>query len=604
MKKQFTYKNADFLKDGTPFRIISGALHYFRVVPEYWEDRLIKMKNFGCNTVETYVPWNLHEKVQGKFDFSGNLDLVKFIKTAEKVGLHVIVRPGPFICAEWEFGGLPAWLLADSTLRIRCYNEKYLKMLDKYLLKVMSLTKKLSYSDTGPVIMMQIENEYGAYGNDKAYLDHLRVLYEKNMGDMLLFTSDQPNPAMLKGGSAKGALMTANFGSRAMARFPLLKNLQSDAPVMCMEFWCGWFDHWGGPHHTRTAESAAKSLNEILSMNGSVNFYMFHGGTNFGFMNGANYDGKKYKPTVTSYDYDALLNECGDITSKYIKCREVISKFTELPEMPEMPPVKKISMENIKVTESASLFDNLSKLTKGVKSVQPLTMEQIGQDTGFILYRTSLTHKLDKSKLWIQDVKDRAQIFVDGIYQGSIYRNDKIQICKISSTSENPVIDILVENMGRVNYGPYMMDCKGITTGVQIDNQYLFNWEIFPLPLSDLHGLKYLPIQTLPVIKSQVPSFYKAIFSLTEIGDTFIDLTGWTKGNCYVNGFNVGRYWCAGPQQTLYIPAPLLKKGKNEIVVFELHNSKCDYFSLSDSHVLGKENFFKKKIINFFLARI
>ncbi|MFY9296569.1 MAG: beta-galactosidase family protein [Caldicoprobacterales bacterium] len=563
----FEISGNQFLYDGKPVRILSGAIHYFRVVPEYWRDRLLKLKACGFNTVETYVAWNIHEPRPDEFNFEGMADIVKFIEIAHELDLMVIVRPGPYICSEWEFGGLPSWLLADSNMRLRCYHKPFLKRVDKFFDELLPRLRPLLCTNGGPIIAMQVENEYGSYGNDKDYLNYLKKAMRDRGMDVLLFTSDGPTDGMLQSGTLEDVFMTANFGSRPEEDFAKLKEYQPDKPLVCMEYWNGWFDHWGGKHHTRDGADVADVLDRMLKMGASVNFYMFHGGTNFGFYNGANrYE--KYTPTVTSYDYDAPLSECGDPTDKYYAVQEVLSKYVDVDKdlMPE--PIPKKAYGRLELTETASLSHNLDRLSKPVKTACPEPMEKLGQDYGFILYSTNIPGPRKDNQLFIQDVHDRALIFVDGEFKG-IYMRDEPQDITFDIPEEGVKLDILVENLGRVNYGPHLKDYKGITEGVRLGNQFLFGWTIYTLPLKDLSPLKYQGQK-----KDKLPAFFRGYLEVDEPADTFLSMEGWGKGVVLVNGFNLGRYWNIGPTKTLYIPAPLLKKGRNEIVVFELESLK------------------------------
>jgi beta-galactosidase len=567
-----------FQFNGQTVQLISGALHYFRIVPEYWENRLLQLKACGADTLETYVPWNAHEPQPGVFDFDGILDIVRFIQIAGEVGLRVIVRPSPYICAEWEFGGLPAWLLRDPGMRIRCQYTPYLNAVSRYYDRLLTLLAPLQTTQGGPIIAMQIENEYGSYGNDHGYLTFLEEAMRARGIDVPLFTSDGPNDAMLQGGTLPHILKTANFGSRGPESFAKLREYQKDGPLMCAEFWNGWFDHWEKPHHTRDAADAARCLDEMLAMGASVNFYMFHGGTNFGFMSGANYDkdgGRGYEPTVTSYDYDAPVSESGDLTPKYYAFRDVIAKYRPNVSLPTAPePAPKIAPGTVALTEYAPLFASLAALSPSPqKRNSPEPMENLGQNAGSILYRTRLSGPRPAEKLFIQEVRDRALIFLDGKFLGIRYRNDNNQPpITVTVPAEGATLDILVENMGRVNYGPFMLDRKGITEGVRLSNQFQYDWEIFPLPLEakDLDALTYQSVAA-----TTAPAFYRGTFTLDEIGDTFVALSasGWTKGICWINGFNLGRYWNVEPQRNLYIPGPLLRQGENEIVLFEFHGN-------------------------------
>ncbi|CAG7615862.1 Beta-galactosidase [Paenibacillus solanacearum] len=569
---------------GQPIRLMSGAMHYFRIVPEYWRDRLLKLKACGLNTVETYIAWNVHEPAEGRFQFQGMADVVRFVETAGELGLHVIVRPSPYICAEWEFGGLPAWLLGYPDLRLRCMDPLFLEKVDAYYDVLIPLLKPLLSTSGGPIIAVQIENEYGSYGNDRAYLDYLRQGLLTRGIDVPLFTSDGPTDAMLQGGTLPDVLATVNFGSRPEEAFAKFREYRSAEPLMCMEFWNGWFDHWMKPHHTRPAAEVADVFERMLEAGASVNFYMFHGGTNFGFYNGANYGGV-YEPTVTSYDYDAPLSESGDVTDKYIAVRELLRRYgyasgAELPE-----PLPKRSYGTVRLTEHAELFASLPVLSSPVERTCPEPMEKLGQSYGFIVYSTTVSGPRLSESLHLQDAHDRALVFLDGAYVGTVERWDPKPL-KLDVPAQGARLDIVVENMGRINYGPRLRDFKGITEGVRLNNQFLFHWTIHPLPLDKLDGLQYQPCEKGHILAG--PAFYRGELDVQEPADTFIRLTGWTKGVVWVNGFNLGRYWERGPQRTLYVPGPLLRRGGNEIVVFELHGAERPEITLEDRPDLGE----------------
>ncbi|GGH36523.1 glycoside hydrolase family 35 protein [Paenibacillus segetis] len=556
----------DFILDGRPLQLLSGALHYFRIVPEYWRDRLLKLKACGLNTIETYIPWNLHEPEEGRFYFEGIADIEAFVRLAGELGLHVILRPSPFICAEWEFGGLPAWLLADDNMQLRCEDQAYLSKVDAYFDELLPRLRPLLSTHGGPVIALQVENEYGSYGTDKAYLNYIKEGMIARGMDVLLFTSDGAEDHMLQGGMIDGVFATVNFGSRAKESFAKLREYQPTGPLMCMEFWNGWFDHWMKPHHTRPESEVAETLDEMLALGASVNFYMFHGGTNFGFMNGANlFD--KYEPIVTSYDYDTLLDESGKPTAKFYAARKMIEKYVELPPL-ELPPViKSRAYGNVQMTESAPLFTQLDVLSHPVRRARPEPMEKLGQAYGFILYSTRVTGPRTGMELILQEVRDRALVFANGTYAGTVERWDPRGI-SLEVPPEGLQIDILVENMGRVNYGPELRDPKGITTGVRFGYQFLHDWTIRSLPLTNLNGLSFAPVDGEDRLQ---PTFYRGCFQVCELEDTFLRLDGWNKGQAFINGFNLGRYWEKGPTQTLYVPAPLLRQGENELILFELH---------------------------------
>ena len=578
----FTVESSGFLLDGKPFRLLAGAMHYFRIHPAYWEDRLRKLRAMGLNTVETCVAWNRHEPAPGEFRFDGRLDLVHYIRCAADLGLHVVVRPGPYICAEWDLGGLPAWLLRDPGMRLRCYHEPYLKAVDRYFDALLPQLAPLQISRGGPILAMQVENEYGSYGNDKAYLQYLADGLRARGIDVPLFTSDGPSDEMLQYGTLPGVLKTVNFGSRAQTALAKLREYQVEGPLMCTEFWDGWFDHWGEEHHARDPEDGVAALDEILAAGASVGLYMFHGGTNPGFMNGANCTDGKYQPTITSYDYDAPLDEAGDPTAKYAAFREVIARHEPLPELPLPEPSPKMAPGTVELTESIGLFEVLDLLSSPVQGAVPEPMEMLGQNYGFILYRTQVTGPRAEARLTIRELHDRALVFASGHLLGVLEREFPEKTLSLEIPPGGVTLEILVENMGRVNFGPNLLDRKGITEGVLLGQQYLFGWTIFPLPLDDLSGLPFSPSHP-----ADIPTFFRGMFQASDARDTFLALPGWTKGVCWVNGFNLGRYWARGPQQTLYIPAPLLREGENELIVFELHGTHRHMVEFRDRADLG-----------------
>ncbi|WP_026675335.1 glycoside hydrolase family 35 protein [Alkalihalobacterium bogoriense] len=569
--------NGEFLLDGKPFQVLSGAIHYFRVVPQYWEDRLRKLKAMGLNTVETYVPWNFHEPKKGQFHFSGMADIERFIQTAQALDLYVIVRPSPYICAEWEMGGLPAWLLAEKDIILRSSQPAFLQhVADYYDVLLPKIEKHLS-KHGGPVIAMQIENEYGAYGNDHNYLNFFKEQYQKHGLDTFLFTSDGPH--FIEQGSLPDVTTTLNFGSRAEESFTTLETFKPGSPKMVAEYWIGWFDHWEGKHVTRDPKDAAKHFEDLLTLKSSVNFYMFHGGTNFGFMNGANhYD--KYYPTITSYDYDSLLSESGEITEKYKQVKEVLKKYKEVPEDIENEIPRK-SYGAITLTESVSLFDTLQDISKRKEHLVPLSMEEAGQSYGYILYSTKV-NRTGQLKLDTEPIRDRAYIYVNGQFQTTVYINNEAEQVVIDFPNEVNTLEILVENMGRANYGKHLTDKKGIVNNLWLGEQYWFHWTMHCIELD------VLPTRYDGGKDTRYPKFFQGSFDANEVSDTFVDLDGFTKGNVFINGFNLGRYWTtAGPQQRLYLPGPLLKEKDNVITVLELEHAEANIVQLVDEPKLG-----------------
>ena len=565
--QRLTWSGGDFRLDGEKFRILSGTVHYFRVPEDYWYDRLLKLKACGLNTVETYTCWNLHERREGEFDFSGMLDIARFIRTARDLGLYVILRPGPYICAEWDWGGLPSWLLNYPNMKLRCYDELFLEKLRRYYKALFRQLEPFTRGPEANVLMVQVENEYGSYGNDKRYLRAIADLYAECGLDCLLFTSDGPNDLMLSGGILEGTLATVNFGSDPDGAFRALRRLRPAQPLMCAEFWCGWFDHWYEEHHQREGDETARVYDRMLELGASVNIYVFHGGTNFGFTNGANYDGL-YQPTVTSYDYAAPLTEAGDITEKYRCIKAAIERrIGPVPEI-EVHDSPKAAYGRVALTEIAPLFTNLEGLAAPIESAAPLTMEEVGQDFGYILYRSVFRGPKGRQKLEIDAVHDRAHVFVDGQLRGMIERSRRCDDVWLElGDGDEARIDILVENMGRVNYGAKLAgERKGILGGVRLERQYQFDWRIYPLPLEDLSAVRYQPLEGA----AEVPALLRGEWMVDgEPCDTFVRTDGLNKGVVFVNGHNLGRYWRTLPTRTLYLPAPCLRRGRNEIVVFE-----------------------------------
>lgn len=567
-----TYKDNDFYMDGEKYTVRSGAMHYFRIPKEYWHDRLLKLKECGLNTVETYVPWNLHEPKEGQFDFSNNLNIEEYIALANELGLKVILRPGPYICAEWEFGGFPAWLLKYEKMTLRCNDALYMSKVKRYLDALLCRVRKHLASNGGPIIMIQIENEYGSYGNDKDYLRAIAKIYKENEIDCMCFTSDGSCDSMLSGGALEEYLTVVNFGSNPNANFDALKKFKPNQPLMCGEYWCGWFDHWFENHHTRTTEDLCADFENFFKLNASFNYYMFHGGTNFGFMNGANCD-EGYAPTVTSYDYCALLNEAGDRTPHYYAVREVIAKYCGKAPALTASETKKKAYGKVELTEVADLFENINEISTPISHPAPTFMEEFGQSYGYILYSSTLQGMRERNTLTIEKVHDRAQIFLDEKLQSTYCRwempNEEQKLSLELKSGKSVKLDILVENMGRINYGPELQKEKKGISGVRLGRQYHFGWQIYCLPMEDeLDNLKF---KKAPKNKITTPTFLRGTLDIKEEpADTFIRLSGFTKGFVKINGFNLGRYFnSAGPQKTLFVPAPILKKGKNEILVFE-----------------------------------
>lgn len=576
-----------FYLNGKPFKIISGAVHYFRTVPEYWRDRLEKLVNMGCNTVETYIPWNFHEPRKGEFRWDGMRDVCRFIETAKKLNLYMILRPSPYICAEWEFGGLPAWLLKDRNMRLRCSYTPYLEAVRDYYSELMPKLAPYQSDRGGNIILMQIENEYGYYGNDTAYLEFLRDTMRKNGITVPLVTSDGPwSEAVFKAGMVEGALATGNFGSSAEWQFGRMKEfIGDDKPLMCMEFWNGWFDSWGEEHHVTDPEKAASELDSILER-GSVNFYMFEGGTNFGFMSGKN----SGNPTadVTSYDYDAPLTEDGRLTEKYRLFKDIISKYRSFEEVPLTTEIRRKSYGEIKCAGKAELFDVIECISGHEYSVYPLTMEDIGQNYGYILYRLHLKEGESVEDICLEGASDRVICCLDGEYVYTASGENINEKFEPQEKRAGRVIDFLCENTGRENFGTGLENQrKGIAGGVKINGHRLFGYDIFSLPLDETQLERIGFSGKYEENRRSAPAFYRFEFEADESCDTFLDTEGYGKGCAFINGFNLGRFWEIGPQKRLYIPAPLIRKGRNVIIIFETDGKTSDKIRLDDAPQLN-----------------
>lgn len=565
-----TIEGDRFALDGKEFTVYSGAIHYFRSLPEDWEDRLAKLAAAGFNTVETYVCWNLHEPEPGRFDFSGRLDLVRFLQTAQALGLYAIVRPGPYICAEWDNGGLPAWLLAEP-MKLRCSDPKYLACADRWLRALYAALAPLQQSRGGNIIALQIENEYGHYGADKAYLKHLAGLAAACGIDSLLFTSDGNYPWALRRGGLDGLLRTVNFGSGTARSLRLLRRFQKTGPLMCTEFWSGWFDHWGEAHHTRETSDVMKEVDVFLRAGASFNVYMFHGGTNFGFTAGANrFPFHGYQPDVTSYDYCAPLTEWGDYTPTYHALREAVCRARGIapPPLPPRPALQTVG--EVPLDASAGLLENLDALGRWRSADFPESMERCGQSFGLICYEKELERG---GKLWLNELGDRAYVFCGG-EPAARFELRGTRAARVKAGR----LDVLVDPLGRVNFGRTLGQHKGLT-GITLDGAPLRDMRVCTLPLEDLSGLEYGGTQ-------RFPAFLRGHFSAKPGAACFVHTDGLAKGVVWVNGFNLGRYWSIGPQQALYLPAPLLRED-NEIVVLELEGCARRSVRIDDTPALG-----------------
>ena len=579
----FALGDRDFLLDGKPFQILAGEIHYLRIPKEYWRHRLRMARAMGLNTVTTYVFWNTHELKQGQFDFaSGNRNLAEFLKIAQEEGLWVILRPGPYACAEWEFGGYPWWLLKEKDLQVRSRDPRFLKALESYINELGRQVKALQITHGGPILMVQVENEYGSFSNDKEYLANIRDMIKNAGFDVTLYTDD--GPVQCKDGYLPGLLPAINGETNPQALIDTVNKYHGGkGPYFTPEYYPGWLDHWGEPKSKVGICEILPSVEALLKAGISISFYMLHGGTNFGFMNGANYTREfPIQPDITSYDYDAPITEHGAPRAKYYALKELLSGYQPenavLPEVPAVNPI--IGIPEVKLTESVAM---LQKLPEPVVSDKILSMEDIDQGYGFILYRTTLSKPVN-GFLRLKELRDFAVILIDGHAAGTLNRRLKTDSLMLDIQKKGAVLDILVENMGRINYGSGMRDNrKGITDKVLLNNKELKKWQIYSLPFGSVENLNFsrsTPV-TAPILK-------RGNFTLNKTGDTFLDMSKWGKGVVWVNGHNLGRFWNIGPQQTLYCPAPFLKTGKNEIIVLDLIKTDMDGIEGVKVHVLDE----------------
>ncbi|WP_066039740.1 glycoside hydrolase family 35 protein [Herbiconiux solani] len=559
----FEIGDEDFLLDGEPYRIIAGALHYFRVHPGQWADRIQAAKEMGLNTIETYVAWNEHAPRRGEFRTDGPLDLEHFLRLVQEAGLHAIVRPGPFICAEWDNGGLPGWLTAMCGTDIRKSDARYLDAVRDYFEQLLPVLAPLQIDRGGPVILMQIENEYGAYGSDADYLETLTRWTREAGITVPLTTIDQPTDSMLTAGGLPGLHKTASFGSNAAERLATLRRHQPTGPLMCAEFWDGWFDHWGGRHHTTSAADAAAELDAILAAGASVNIYMFHGGTNFGFTNGANHKGY-YEPTTTSYDYDAPLSEDGRTTAKYAAFRDVIARYTAVPGITREDPPASPSF--------TSPFEQETRILEAVadgpwqRFTSVPSMDDLNAYRGFALYRAAVA---GGGRLRFREVRDRAQIFADGVPIGTLEREHGDTGIELPSGTSD--VQILVEDEGRVNYGPRIGERKGLIGPAMLDGREVTGWSAVPVPLDDPSALSRRSASTSS--RALGPVLASSTFTLNEPSDLHLSTTDLGKGVAWLNGWPLGRFWSRGPQRTLFVPSPATRAGLNELIVLSLSGS-------------------------------
>ena len=596
-RESFAAGKNTFLLNGKPFVVKAAEVHYPRIPRPYWEHRIKMCKALGMNTLCLYVFWNIHEQKEGVYDFSGQNDVAEFCRLAQKNGMYVIVRPGPYVCAEWEMGGLPWWLLKKKDIRLRERDPYFLERVRLFEKEVGKQLAPLTIENGGPIIMVQVENEYGSYGEDKPYVSEIRdIVRQSGFDKVALFQCDWASNFTRNG--LDDLIWTMNFGTGANIdnQFRRLKELRPESPLMCSEFWSGWFDKWGARHETRPADDMVAGIDEMLSKGISFSLYMTHGGTSFGHWAGANSPG--FAPDVTSYDYDAPINEWGLPTEKYWTLRRTMQKYADGGKLPNVPkaPMNIISVPQFKFTEYAPIVCGIDTI---VESRDVKTMEELDMGWGSMFYETTLPTVSTPSLLTLNDCHDFAQVFIDGKYIGKIDRVKNEKSIVLPAIKSGQKLTILIEAMGRINFGRAIKDFKGITKSVTLTaecegHQLTFdlkNWRIATIPCdyqtavnalssAQPHSSLAFPSAAERCFFVLHPSFkkgyYRANFTLKKVGDTFINMEAFGKGMVYVNGHALGRFWNIGPQQTLYVPGCWLKKGKNEVVVLDIVGPKGD----------------------------
>lgn len=560
---RFKIVKDQFILDGKPLQILAGEMHYPRIPRELWRDRFRKLKSLGLNTLSTYVFWNAHETQSGVYDFSGNLDIAAYIRTAQEEGLWVTIRPGPYVCAEWDGGGFPAWFMSEPTMPVRTSDPRFMAPVTRWFKRLGQELQPLLISQGGPIILTQVENEYGSYGNDHVYMNEVHEILKNSGFDGVFYTAD-PSDA-LAGGTLPGVVAGINFGSWSTAEneFARLEKFRPGVPKFCSEFWGGWFDQIGDMHAAVDTSVLMASVKWMLDRKMSLSFYMLHGGTSFGFYAGANLKKDEgYKGFTSSYDYDAILDEAGRPTAKYHAAKTLLANYLPASAFAPLPvPETALTVARFRLTEVAPL-DQL--IGKAITAPQPKTLEALHQNHGLMLYRHQHS-KVIQGNLTFGDVRDYALISLNGNYLATLDRRLKETSVNIPK-QKGGTLDVLVDTHGHVNYGDQIgKDQKGLVGDVTLNNVSLNGWQHFPIPL---HDVKLLKFQTKSV---EGPAFYRGEFTTTENGYTFLDMRGWGKGYVWVNGHNLGRYWSVGPQHALFVPAPYLKVGSNEVIVLDLH---------------------------------
>ena len=583
----FALGTNDFLLDGQPFQMRAGEIHPSRIPKEYWRHRIRMAKAMGLNTIAAYIFWDHHDVAEGRFDFkTGTRDLPEFFRLVQEEGMFLFLRPGPYCCAEYDFGAMPAYLLRYPDLKVRCMDSRYTAAAERYCRALAKVIRPWQVSAGGPIILLQVENEYGSYGNDRAYVKWVHDLWRKFGITVPFTTGDGATPHMLEAGSLPGCAVGLDPGLE-LKDFELARRMNPGVPVFGSEIYPGWLTHWGEPWARVTTEAICKDVKFLLENKKSFNLYMFHGGTHFGFTAGANADrlavstngvACNFMPDITSYDYDCPVTEQGRPTAKYTALRNLIaSQVPDAAPLPAVPePIPAMAIPEIKLSRWTTLWENLPK---PVRLAQPKPFETLGQTHGLMLYRTKLVGR-KSGLLVLRELNDYGLVFLDGKFIGTLDRRLGQNSIELPTTDNAmPTLEVLVEAMGHINFGEFMIDRKGITDRATLNGMTLMNWEVFSFPL-DEKWVASLPAQQRAVVRPG--AFFKGRFQLSKVADTYLDMSSYQKGYVWVNGHNLGRYWNIGPQQRLYCPAPWLRRGANEVLVLDL-------LQLEPNPIAGKE---------------
>jgi len=584
-KPLLSVEGDQLLRAGRPHRILAGSMHYFRVHPDLWADRLRRIAAMGMNTVDTYVAWNFHRQLESDpHDFRGWRDIGRFVRLAQEQGLDVIVRASPYICAEWDNGGLPAWVTARTGTRVRSSEPEFLALVAEWFDHLLPELVDLQAGVGGPIVAFQVENEYGSFGDDARYLEWMRdALVDRGVSE-LLYTADGPTDLMLEGGTIPGVLAAVTLGTDPDGARRLLRDHSRNEPFLCAEYWNGWFDHWGKAHNTRSVDSAGHTLRNILEL-GSVSVYMAHGGTNFGLWSGANEDDGRLMPTVTSYDSHAPIAEDGTLTPKFHAFRELFAEFGGSTSTALPAARTTVAPATVTLAKGPSLLTLAKAATAPVSHPDPRGFDDLGLASGLVHYRARPVIPPGETTLTIAGLHDRAIVLLDGELLGTSC--DPIAVFPLSGAGRAVQVDIIVESEGRINYGPLLGQGKGILDHVRIERRKVHGWEMRPLPLDRWTGAE-LGLAAQPATDHAIgPRFAFGSVFLDDAADAHLAIPGAERGFVWINGFLLGRYRAEGPQETLYIPSPLLRAGENSLVVLDLAEAPV-VAELRDEPTLGR----------------